>query len=83
MKITILEAGKKPYSITLDNFEDLHRIKLTDEERYHIVTLYHQAFNKAVYKNAEVTVGTTTYAVGLIIAALQVELRDPSEVLGL
>lgn len=65
MKITILEAGKKPYSIILDNFEDLHRMKLTDEERYHIVTLYHQACNKMVYKNSEVTVGTTTYAVCL------------------
>ena len=67
MKITILEAGKTPYTITIETIEDLNsakinRIKLTDEERYHIVTLYHQACNKVVYKNSEVTVGTTTFA---------------------
>lgn len=65
MTITILEPGQAPYRIVLESFQDLGRMKLTDEERYHIIILYHQANNKLLYKNAETTINNTTYGVSL------------------
>lgn len=68
MHITFIkEPNQTPYTIFIEGIGDLSQISplLSDEDRYHIITLYHQANNKRLYKNAEITVNDTTYGVRL------------------
>ncbi len=48
------------------NISCLYKVKMTDEQRYIIMTLYHEAKIKSLFKNSERVVNDVTYGVEIL-----------------
>jgi len=48
------------------NFSYLNKTKMTDEQRYIIISLYHEAKTKSLFKNSERVVDGVTYGVEIL-----------------
>jgi len=47
-------------------YTSLHKTKFTEEEKLIIMTLYHEANNKTLYKNSERVVNHISYGVEIL-----------------
>ena len=63
IRVTI-EDGYR-YSMNLP-YASLHKTKFTEEEKLIIMTLYHEANNKTLYKNSERVVNHISYGVEIL-----------------
>ena len=63
VKVTV--AGRTRYTLTFP-YSDLDMMRLSDDEKMIIMTLYHEANNKTLYKNSERVVNNITYGVEIL-----------------
>jgi len=64
IRVTTIEDGIK-YFMNLP-YTSLHKTKFTEEEKLIIMTLYHEANNKTLYKNSERVVNNIPYGVEIL-----------------
>ncbi len=64
IRVTTIEDGIK-YSMNLP-YTSLHKTKFTEEEKLIIMTLYHEANNKTLYRNSERVVNNISYGVEIL-----------------
>ena len=63
VKVTV--AGRTRYTLTF-LYSDLDMMQLSDDEKMIIMTLYHEANNKTLYKNSERVVNNIPYGVEIL-----------------
>lgn len=64
IRVTTIDDDIK-YSMNLP-YTSLHKTKFTEEEKLIIMTLYHEANIKTLYKNSERVVNNITYGVEIL-----------------